>query len=68
MSVRIGKVLLQEIEQRYLLELYSGGAAIGFFDGERLIGFGVLAHRLRGKNQDQLQVDLMYVSRAMAAS
>ncbi|WP_454190966.1 GNAT family N-acetyltransferase [Paenibacillus sp. Marseille-Q7038] len=57
------KVLLQEIEQRYLFELHNGGAAIGAFDGDRLIGFGVLAHTFRGKNLDQLQVDLMYVSR-----
>lgn len=54
---------LQEIEQRYLFELHNGGVAIGSFDGGRLIGFGVLACKFRGKNQDQLQVDLMYVSR-----
>ncbi|WP_211750057.1 GNAT family N-acetyltransferase [Paenibacillus sp. Marseille-Q4541] len=57
------EALLDEIQERYLLELNNGGIAIGAFDGELLIGFGVLAHKFRGENQDQLQVDLMYVSR-----
>lgn len=53
-----------ELIDRFEKELQSGGMAFGAFDGETLAGFGVLGHRLRGRNQDRLQVDLMYVSRA----
>lgn len=53
----------QEIQARYLFELNNGGVAIGAFDGERLVGFGVLAHKFRGKDNNQLQIDLMYVTR-----
>lgn len=28
-----------------------------------LIGFGVLGHQFRGKDKDQLQIDLMYVTK-----
>jgi GNAT superfamily N-acetyltransferase len=28
-----------------------------------LVGFGVLAHKFRGRENEQLQLDLMYVSR-----
>ncbi|TVX96294.1 GNAT family N-acetyltransferase [Cohnella terricola] len=55
--------LLKEIQERYLFELSNGGIAIGAFDGESLVGFGVLAHKFRGRNKDQLQIDLMYVTR-----
>ncbi|QHW31673.1 GNAT family N-acetyltransferase [Paenibacillus rhizovicinus] len=55
--------LLSEIEARYVMELQKGGAAVGAFDGDTLVGFGVLAHRFRGQAQDQLQLDLMFVSR-----
>jgi len=55
--------LLKEMQERFLFELNNGGTAIGAFDGETLIGFGVLASKFRGRNKDQLQVDLMYVSR-----
>lgn len=55
--------LLEEIQNRYVSELEQGGMAYGAFAEERLIGFGVLAHQLRGSEQNQLQVDLMYVSR-----
>ncbi|WP_213533735.1 hypothetical protein [Paenibacillus sp. J45TS6] len=68
MSVRIGTRYCFKRSNNVTHSSYIAGAAIGSFDGERLIGFGVLAHRFRGKNQDQLQVDLMYVSRALAAS
>jgi GNAT superfamily N-acetyltransferase len=55
--------LLHEMEGRYLLELRNGGMAIGAFDADTLVGFGVLAHQWRGEQQDRLQIDLMYVSR-----
>lgn len=55
--------MIEELQERYLFELSHGGMAIGAFDGDMLIAFGVLAHKFRGANQDQLQVDLMYVSR-----
>ncbi|WP_410769406.1 GNAT family N-acetyltransferase [Fontibacillus sp. BL9] len=56
--------LLREMEDRFLYELQNGGTAFGAFDGNRLIGFGVLAHQFRGEKQDRLQIDLMYVSRS----
>lgn len=55
--------VLREIEERFTYEILNGGTGVGAFDGEMLVGFGVLAHQFRGVNQDQLQVDLMYVSR-----
>ncbi|WP_433753001.1 GNAT family N-acetyltransferase [Paenibacillus amylolyticus] len=55
--------LLEEIQNRYVFELEQGGMAYGAFADDQLIGFGVLAHQLRGREQNQLQVDLMYVSR-----
>lgn len=55
---------LMSLINRCKREIENGGKAIGAFDHERLVGFGVLAHKFRGKNNDQLQVDLMYVSRA----
>lgn len=55
--------LTREIQERYLFELQNEGLAIGAFDGDILVGFGVLAHKFRGRNREQLQVDLMYVSR-----
>ncbi len=57
---------VEEVERltvRFRSELEKGGKAFGAFDQSRLVGFGVLAHKWRGKNKDQLQVDLMYVSR-----
>ncbi|MFF2089527.1 GNAT family N-acetyltransferase [Paenibacillus sp. NPDC058174] len=53
----------REIIERYEFELSNGGTAYGAYDGDKLIGFGVLAHKFRGKDQRQLQLDLMYVSR-----
>lgn len=55
---------LTQLQMRYALELNNGGCAYGAFDGEQLAGFGVLAHRYRGKDKDRMQVDLMYVSRS----
>ncbi len=55
---------LAEIESRFLFELKHEGVALGAFDGNTLVGFGVLAHQRRGEHQDMLQTDLMYVSRA----
>ncbi|MFB9329426.1 GNAT family N-acetyltransferase [Paenibacillus aurantiacus] len=52
------------IMSRFERELRSGGTAYGAYDGETLVGFGVLASTFRGKEQDQLQLDLMYVTRA----
>ncbi|MEK3828480.1 MULTISPECIES: GNAT family N-acetyltransferase [Paenibacillus] len=59
-----GQEQLEEMQDRYIYELQQGGMAYGAFDGTRLVGFGVLAHQFRGKEQNQLQLDLMYVSRA----
>nr|WP_279538008.1 GNAT family N-acetyltransferase [Paenibacillus turpanensis] len=56
--------MLKEIESRFAYELENAGFAIGAYDNEKLIGFGVLAHMFRGQSNDQLQVDLMYVSRS----
>jgi ribosomal protein S18 acetylase RimI-like enzyme len=53
----------QEIISRFEYELTKGGTAFGAFDGDTLVGFGVLAHRFRGKENNQLQIDLMYVTR-----
>jgi GNAT superfamily N-acetyltransferase len=55
--------LIAEIKQRFAYELSNGGFAYGAFDQQMLVGFGVLGNRFRGKAGDQLQVDLMYVSR-----
>ncbi|MCJ8010523.1 GNAT family N-acetyltransferase [Paenibacillus sp. KQZ6P-2] len=54
----------EEMIERFEKELAGGGIAYGALDGETLAGFGVLGHRFRGENLDQLQVDLMYVSRS----
>ncbi|MEC0144355.1 GNAT family N-acetyltransferase [Paenibacillus alginolyticus] len=53
---------IRQLEERYHYELINGGTAVGSFDNELLVGFGVLAHNFRGAKSDQLQVDLMYVS------
>jgi len=55
--------VLQEIQERFVYEIRHGGMALGAFDGDTLVGFGVLAHQFRGDQKDQLQIDLMYVSR-----
>jgi GNAT superfamily N-acetyltransferase len=55
--------LIKELQERFSYELSHGGIAIGAFDNDTLIAFGVLAHKFRGALQDQLQVDLMYVTR-----
>jgi GNAT superfamily N-acetyltransferase len=55
--------MIKKIEERYIFELTHGGVAIGAFDEAKLVGFGVLAHKFRGESKDQLQIDLMYVSR-----
>ena len=52
-----------EIKSRYEYELENGGTAFGAYAGDKLIGFGVLAHKFRGKEHDQLQIDLLYVTR-----
>lgn len=54
---------LAEVQERYVTELTHGGMAVGAFDGETLAGFGVLANQFRGPENNQLQVDLLYVSR-----
>ncbi|WP_282942640.1 GNAT family N-acetyltransferase [Paenibacillus sp. RC67] len=53
----------QEIISRFEYELSNGGMAYGAFDEDKLVGFGVLAHKFRGKEHNQLQIDLMYVTR-----
>lgn len=55
--------IFREIEKRFEHELNHGGQALGAFDEDLLVGFGVLAHKFRGAHQDTLQVDLMYVSK-----
>ncbi|MNN28628.1 Acetyltransferase (GNAT) family protein [compost metagenome] len=55
---------LEELKARYREQLRGGGYAYGAFDGTRLAGFGVLGYKFRGQDLNQLQVDLMYVSRA----
>lgn len=52
----------QEIISRFEYELKNNGTAFGAYDGDKLVGFGVLAHKFRGKENNQLQVDLMYVT------
>lgn len=37
--------------------------AVGAFDQDLLVGFGVLGHRFMGENLDQLTVDLMSLLR-----
>lgn len=54
---------LRELKERFQYELTSGGKAYGAFEKDMLVGFAVLAHQFRGESRDQLQVDLMYVSR-----
>ncbi|WP_054956425.1 GNAT family N-acetyltransferase [Paenibacillus dakarensis] len=54
---------MEYLIKRFTAELEQGGKGFGAFDGERLVGFGVLGHRERGLLKDHLQVDLMYVSR-----
>ncbi|KQX68219.1 GNAT family N-acetyltransferase [Paenibacillus sp. Root444D2] len=53
----------REIISRYEYEIDNGGTAYGAFDEDKLVGFGVLAHKFRGRDNNQLQIDLMYVSR-----
>ncbi|MCR8845876.1 GNAT family N-acetyltransferase [Paenibacillus sp. SC116] len=55
--------LMTELQERFVYELNHGGAALGAYDGDILIGFGVLGHQFRGDQQDRLVIDLMYVSR-----
>ncbi len=52
----------REMIERCSRELLAGGTAYGCFDGERLVGFGVLSGAFRGERRDRLAVDLMYVS------
>jgi GNAT superfamily N-acetyltransferase len=52
-----------EIISRYEHELKNGGTAFGAYKGDKLVGFGVLANKFRGKEYNQLQIDLMYVTR-----
>lgn len=56
--------IIDEMMERFIYELSNGGTAFGAYDKELLVGFGVLAHKFRGNDRDQLQVDLMYVSRS----
>jgi len=55
---------LDQLLERFRIEITAGGIAYGAFENDCLIGFGVLGHKLRGKNKDQLQIDLMYVTRS----
>jgi len=53
---------LREMVNRFKYEVENGGKAFGAFEEVNLVGFAVLAHKFRGKEKNQLQVDLMYVS------
>ncbi|WP_207671300.1 GNAT family N-acetyltransferase [Paenibacillus cymbidii] len=48
---------------RFKEEVGRGGYAVGAYHESHLVGFGVLGHKLRGSNSDQVHVDLLYVSR-----
>src|SRR5690348_15533479 len=48
----------KEIISRYEYELACGGKAFGAYDGDKLIGSGVIGHKFRGKENNQLQIDL----------
>jgi ribosomal protein S18 acetylase RimI-like enzyme len=54
---------LDQLLERFRIEISNGGIAYGAFENERLIGFAVLGQKIRGKKKDRLQVDLMYVTR-----
>lgn len=54
---------LQTLRTRFTEALEQGGLCIGAYSGSTLAGFGLLAPHWRGADQDQLQVDLLYVSR-----
>ena len=54
--------MLREIKERYTHQLLQNGTAYGAFDGQRLAGFGVLAHEFVGKGMNCMLLDLMYVS------
>ena len=56
-------VALKQLQERFRMELQNGGMGIGAFKEDALVGFGVLAHAFIGLDHDQLQVDLLYVSR-----
>lgn len=56
-------VALKEMQERFTFELERGGTGVGAFKDEKLVGFGVLGHAFLGVEQDQLQIDLLYVSR-----
>jgi len=55
---------LHAIRQRFVHELQNGGYAVGAYEADTLVGFGVLCGRLFGPQNDYMQVDLMYVSRS----
>ncbi len=47
-----------------LYELYdSAGIIYGAFDGEQIIGMTALENKLRGRNKDQLKMDILFVSK-----
>ncbi|KAA3598394.1 MAG: N-acetyltransferase [Calditrichaeota bacterium] len=52
-----------KLENRFKSEIEKGGKAFGAFHDRKLVGFGLLSNKFRGKNKDRLQIDLMYVSR-----
>jgi len=54
---------VKELIARFGVEVSSGGYAVGAYDEGQLVGFGVLGHKFRGSNSDQLHVDLLYVTR-----
>lgn len=55
--------MMEGLQKRFEFEIANGGFAVGAFDENKLIGFGVLAYKFRGRDLNQLQVDLMYVTR-----
>ncbi|KNF09077.1 acetyltransferase, GNAT family [Gottschalkia purinilytica] len=46
-----------------LQDIYDrNGSIYGAFDGERIVGLGALESKLIGRNNDQLKLDMLYIS------
>jgi ribosomal protein S18 acetylase RimI-like enzyme len=54
---------LRQLVGRFEHEVNNGGYAVGAYDHGQLVGFGVLGNKFRGKNKDQLHIDMLYVSK-----
>ncbi|WIM38277.1 hypothetical protein PO903_16695 [Paenibacillus sp. PK4536] len=54
---------MEQLLERFRIEITEGGVAYGAFENECFIGFSVLGQKLRGKNKNRLQIDLMYTTK-----